>query len=244
MLEPLPVTMVGAFGPVASGKTFLVKHWLESMPRAIVLDVNQEYEIDKDVDKVIIANPKELVEYLKENEEKGWNYRVSYVPDGLQEGFAWVVEAAWQMSEPRWLILEEVHNWMSPYAKHPAMERLMRYSRKRGLGVVGTSQRLASVHKDFTASSRQTVLFQTDEPGDKQAVKERYGEEALSALESLRPLVYDDATGKVSQTPEALVHRRGKGIYKVDLQTGKESSIRAASQREDGDAASDIQAAQ
>jgi hypothetical protein len=204
--------MVGVFGPVASGKTFLIKQYVRKMDRVVVFDTTWEY--DDAVDLVIEGSPKTLIDYLIDHRE---HHRVAYVARDLSNGFGWAVETLWQDDLPRWLVVEEVHAFMSPLWKHPSMDALMRYSRKRNLGVIGTSQRVSSVHKDFCHGSRATILFGTSEPADVDAAADRFGASAGEQIQTIRRLEYNDATGSVGATPQILWCERGREPRVEDL---------------------------
>ncbi len=204
-------TNVGVYGPVASGKTWLLKKWSESIQRLLVIDSTVEWD-DSDLE-IIAGSPRALSESLARDVER---FRIAYIPNSVANGFGWSVELFWQLESVRWLVLEEVHEYMNPWQKHPHMEPLLRYARKRNLGVIGSSQRLASVHKDFCANSRMSILFHTSEARDHDAIAERWGEDALRAVLGLRPLIWNDSTKVLLQSPECLcITRDGKTIHKL-----------------------------
>jgi DNA helicase HerA-like ATPase len=201
-------------GPVASGKTFLLKRWLEGLERVTVFDPTGEYD-DVPNAEHFWATPRAFVEYLEKNPNK---FRAIYHPgENLEEGFEWVASAMWQLSEPRFLFIEEIHELISPWNRHPKMKLIMKYARKRLLGVVGSTQRLADLHKDFTSASRLSVIFHTTEPNDLNAVRERWGDEGEDAVRNLRPLIYDDVSQATKQTPEALVIVRGSAPTVMEI---------------------------
>jgi len=194
---------ISVIGPVASGKTFLLKQWLDGLPRVAVFDPTAEY--DDIPGEHFWASPKKFVEYLRDHPTA---FRAFYHPKDTEEGFTHFTSGMWQLLEPRWMFIEEIHELINPWSKHDSMKLVMKYARKRYLGVVGSSQRLADLHKDFTSASRMTVLFYTTEARDLQAIEERWGPEARDHVTKLRPLVYDDASGVTKQIPQALVIRR------------------------------------
>jgi len=205
--------LAAVIGPVASGKTFLLKKWLSGLPRVAVFDPTGEY--DDIPAEHFWGTPKAFVEYLEKNPNR---FMAVYHPgENLEEGFEWVASAMWQLSEPRFLFIEEIHELISPWNRHPKMKLIMKYCRKRLLGVVGSTQRLADLHKDFTSASRLSVIFHTNEPRDLDSIRERWGAEAEQTVNELRPLVYDDVNGTTSQTPEALVFVRGSAPVKMEI---------------------------
>jgi DNA helicase HerA-like ATPase len=198
---------VSVIGPVSSGKTFLVKKWLEKIAkRFVVFDPTAEYD---DIPGVHFwATPKSYAMYLRDNPHE---FRAIYHPQDVETGFTTVASGIWQMdaSESKWLFIEEIHELISPWSKHEKMRILMKYARKRLIGMVGVTQAIADLHKDFTRASRMVILFNTHESRDLDAIEERWGKEARSTVENLRALIYRDETQTTEQIPEALVIKRG-----------------------------------
>lgn len=214
-LIPGQVVFVG--GPVASGKTYLLQRWFERMTHALLFDSAGDH-IENPGAEHIWGSPRQLAERLGQDETSS-GYRIVYHPSAdIQEGFHWTFAAMWQRPEPRWFILEEVHELMSPWVQHPDMKTLNKYARKAGsLGVIGSTQRLADVHKDFTSAARMSVLFHSEEANDIRAIGDRWGQDVEDAVRGLRPLQYSDADSIVSETPQAVVHRRGQGFEVIEV---------------------------
>ena len=205
--------MVTIVGPVASGKTWLMKKWLESLPRVSVFDPTAEY--DDVPGEHFWASPKAFAEYLRANPNK---FTAFYHPQETEVGFTTFASAMWQLLSPRWMFVEEIHELMNPWTKHEKMRIIMKYARKRFLGCVGSTQRLADLHKDFTSGSRLSVVFHTTESNDLKAIDERWGADARAMVEGLRPLKYNDVSQTVSQIPQALVIRRGEAPSVEEMQ--------------------------
>ena len=199
---------VSVIGQVASGKSFLMKQWLARIEkRFVVFDPTAEYD---DIEgQHFWATPKAYARYMKEHPH---DFRAIYHPADVETGFTTVASGIWQMDggESKWLFIEEIHELISPWAKHEKMRILMKYARKRMIGMIGATQRLSDLHKDYTSASRTVVLFKTQEVNDLKAIAERWGNEARTQVENLQPLVYDDVSGTTKQVPEALVIRRGE----------------------------------
>lgn len=223
MIPELPQesTLVFVCGPVASGKTYLAKEWSRMMERACVFDPTTEWG-EQDGFEVFQLwtrerGPRVFAGRMAELEKSGEPYRVAVWPGNIETGFDWTTKAIWQMTQPRWYIIEEINQVMSAQSQEEMMSTINRFARKRLLGVMGLSQRLSDVHKNFTSACRESVLFHTTEPRDLDAIEERWGPEARDHVESLRPLIYDDATETATQLPQCLVIKRGQGMEVFDL---------------------------
>lgn len=216
-MELTAVKTVFICGPVASGKTHLILQLVTNKPDVLMLDTMMEFE-DENYEHVW-RNPQALCKILA----SPGHHKVIYHPGkNLLESFRWASAAYWQLETPRWLVLDECHE----YTAHENFDSLMRYARKRQLGVICASQRIADVPKSVTTNSRMIIIFYSSEARDYLAVKDRFGIEAAEAMRNLRPLLYNDETKRVEQTPEVVVYQRGKPIEIHDLGT---QSIRKVS---------------
>lgn len=208
--------ITAVFGPVASGKSFLLQQWAQTSPRVGFFDTVGDH-VDNTLMEHIWANPRALADRLEE--VKDGPYKLCYHPGAnAQSGFDWFVSLFWQLDHDRNIFIEEIHEFMNPHTQHPKMKLLNKYARKRAaLGVIGCSQRIADVHKDFTSAARLNVLFHTTEAPDLRSIFERWGEEVEQAVLNLRHLDYDDATGVVRQTPQAVLIRRGEPFEIIEV---------------------------
>lgn len=221
----IPGQVVFVFGPVASGKTFLLTQWAEQQERVLLFDTAGDH-VDNGAFEHVWNNPRALIERLSVPDSKD-GYRICYHPQNVEEGFDWAMSAIWQRDEPRWFIIEEIHELMNPYTQHPKMRVLNKYARKRAsLGVIGSSQRIADVHKDFTSAARMSILFFSTESNDLKAIGERYGSDVADAVRGLRPLLYRDADQRVEQIPEAVVWKRGEGFSVEEIGHGPARVVR------------------
>jgi hypothetical protein len=203
-------------GPVASGKTYLARKWYEKLDRVVMFDTSAELE--EMSGEHFWQSPKKFAERMEQSSEEGKGYHCIYHPGvDVNVGFEWVVRAMWQPLEPRILICEEVHEFMNPTYEHDHMRIVSKYARKRNLGFVGVSQRIADTHRNFTSACRRTILFFTQEARDIEAIGDRWGEEAANQVSNLRPLIYRDGIGKVKQTPQALMIERGQEPVVIEV---------------------------
>lgn len=215
---PLPqLEVVGVFGPVASGKTHLVKQWLKDLNRFVAFDVTGEFSEGKDVEQ-IWASPSALHKRLQSNP---YYFRIAYQPSGdIDEDFYWVYRAMWQVQTARYLAVDEFHLIAPVHNSNPDLQIILRFARHAQLGVIGVSQRLADVSKLFTSSCRMIVLFWTQEARDLEAIRERWGDEVAKAVRNLRPLIFNDVTKVTTQIPQCIVYSKGTGARIFDFKTG------------------------
>ncbi len=217
MIHIQEATSISIFAPVASGKTHLMRKLMEPYRRVLWHDTTFEVDFsDKTFEHFF--KPSQLVERFRQRSD----YRIAYHPstsDIVQE-FDLVSRLYWQEDFSRWLVIDEVHE----YANSMTLDSMFRYARKRLLGIVCASQRIADVPKVVTTNSRMIVLFFTPESRDHVAIRDRFGESVEEQVKQLRPLLYDDTSKVTKQYPECIVYRRGQPIEKYDLSPSKDIS--------------------
>ena len=201
-------------GPVASGKTHLIKRFLATDNRHVIFDGSGEF-LDEPGREQIWANPKALYERIKKNP---YFYRIVFQPGiDREEDFGWVLKAMWWVDQPKLLVCDEFHEICPVEYKSPDVEMMLRFARHDKLGFIGASQRIADVNKLYTSACRMIILFQTNEARDLEAIEARW--RCASTVESLRPLLHDDATGVTKQIPQCVVIEKGRKPYVYDFET-------------------------
>jgi hypothetical protein len=200
-------------GPVASGKTHLIRTWLAKDNHHVIFDGTGEF-LDDDREQ-IWANPRLLYDRIKENP---YCYRIVYQP-GIrrEEDFGHVLKAMWWIDQPKLLVCDEWHEMCSVGGVTPEVEMLLRFARHDKMGFVGASQRIADVNKLYTSACRLNVLFQTNEARDLDAINERW--RCADMVMALRPLLIDDVSGVTKQIPQAVVIEKGHSPYVYDFAT-------------------------
>jgi hypothetical protein len=201
-------------GPVASGKTFLIKQLVNRMERSLILDAGADY-LESDYEH-IWSNPKQLAERLESNH---YYYRIAYHPtsEHFDEEFDWCMSSIWSVPQIRWFIIEEAHKVCQVNAIKPKMETILRFERHNFLGSIASSQRIADVDKLLTQSARVVILFWTPETRDIEATALRWGKDMADALQNLRPCIYNDATKECEQHPECIWYIKGYGFRVIPL---------------------------
>jgi len=210
MIELGPCEITGVFGPPASGKTHLIQNWLQSdfslMNRCVIFDVTGEYVDDENYNHVW-SNPRELARRIMDNQ---WYFRVAYhCGKYVGEEFEQIVRVLCHFDCYKVIVADEFHEICPIYETPDSVQAMLRYARHAHLAVIAASQRIADVHKLFTAGCRMTVLFHTEEARDLLAIRDRWGDGCANAVRELRPLLYNDVTRVTQQIPQAIVKTRG-----------------------------------
>lgn len=208
--------ITGVFGPMASGKTYLIGEWLKTQNRYVRFDATGETVSDAGVEH-IWQSPRMLNDRLLENE---YYFRIAYHPGPeLEEDFEWCLKCLWRRNTYKLLVVDEFHEVCSVSETPKYVRTMLRYARHAHLGVIGASQRIADVHKLFTAGCRLIVLFWTQEERDFVAIRDRFGKECAEAVANLRPLLHNDQTKVTKQVPQCVVIPRGEKFKVYDFET-------------------------
>jgi hypothetical protein len=207
--------IIGVFGPMASGKTYLINQILERGNRYVRFDATGETCDDPGVEH-IWQSPAELYRRIC---ARPYYFRIAYHPgEEIEEDFRWCLKVLWKRKEIyKTLACDEFHEVCSVNETPKYVKTMLRYARHAHLGMIGASQRLADVHKLFTAGCRLVVLYRSDEARDIIAVKDRWGSEAADVFCNLRPLIHNDVTHVTEQVPQCLVIARGKKFRVYDF---------------------------
>lgn len=222
MIPELPDAQnVLVVGPVASGKSFLLDAWWTSKPRVLLFDGTGE--IDEDDARLEHVSSVPMLKralahgegsLMFANRQQRTRYRIVYhslrVPE---DEYPLVLRAIWQPDAPRIFFIDEVQQ----ISRLDITDRALRFARKRLLGIVGATQRLVDVTTTYRDNARMVVLFHTQEGNSLDAIRDSWGSEAQDKVTELRPLIYDDVTKNVIQTPQALIIRRGLPLEVVEL---------------------------
>jgi hypothetical protein len=228
-IELGPCEIAGVFGPMASGKTYLLSSWLRSghplANRYVRFDVTGETLDDPGLIH-IWKSPRDLYEAIKSSP---YYFRIAYHPgENLETDFRYALRVLWRFDVYKLVVVDEFHEVCSVNETPRYVQTMLRYARHAHLAVIAASQRIADVHKLFTAGCRKVVIFRSDEARDFVAIRDRWGLEAAEHMRALRPLIYDDVRKVTKQVPQCLVIDKGSAPVIYDFQTKKITSFHDA----------------
>jgi hypothetical protein len=219
MIQLPSCKIVGVFGPVSSGKTYLVTQWAESQKRICIFDVTGEF-IDPKTSSPYNVYFRNVKAVWQELQDHPWYFRIVYEPGrDMNHDFRWILSALWHTQSDKQFVVDEFHEICPVNASPEDVKTMLRFARHDKLGFIGVSQRIADVHKLFTSSCRMTVLFHTSEARDLDAIRDRWGKEVEHKVLHLRPLIHDDVTDVTTQIPQCVVIERGRLARVYDFQS-------------------------
>lgn len=209
-----PCTIVFVCGPVRSGKTYLINEWCKRENRLVRFDATGE-TVEDETMLHIWNSPKQLNDAIKVNP---YAYRIAYHPGtDILVDFEWASKILWRTDASKVLVCDEFHE-IAPVNDTPRwIQTILRYARHDRMGLIAASQRIADVHKLFTQSANMVILFHTTEARDLDAIESRW--RCADLVENLRPLLYEDLTGKTKQIPQCVVIQKGTKPRIYDFKT-------------------------
>jgi len=206
MIELVPSTNVGIFGPVCSGKTHLLNTWLETENRYVRFDYTGE-TLHMNAAVEHFNKPLPLLDRLEANP---YYFRIAYHPGkDVMEHYRWCQKALWMFDTPRWLVMDEFHRVCPQTVKlDEDVETALRLARHNQLGILGASQRPQDVSKLFVDSCRMCVVYRSQEENFLNACAGHWGSDVADSIALLRPLIFDDVARVTKQIPQCVVITR------------------------------------
>lgn len=197
---------IGVFGKSGSGKSHLVKTMIRDYDRVVVVDPEEEYDSLPGFTR--IDNAEALLAHLRERWQD--DFRVAYVPEPGRERLE--AENAAQilvtlqnaykngtLTRGAVLVVDEL---ATCYPIHQGdsvgggMDAAVSRGRKRGLTVIGVTQRPAEIPTRFRGNLDRIISFRFSTPHDVRAVTGAVGDGAVGeAVQRLEDYQFVRAAG-------------------------------------------------
>lgn len=183
---------IAVFGRSGSGKSTFVKNLIKNDQRLIIFDTQEEYNLKKCYS---------LPEVLKAVKQKPLNFKLSYVPQGVDSypkhlhalsKLIFAINAPYKQGLSSSLLTFVVEELNQSYPVHNLKANLTGFrdvcSRGRHFGIrlIGVSQRYAEVNKNFTENCTTSVFF-AQGVLDIDNANKALGGGCMEKLQSLKP---------------------------------------------------------
>ncbi len=187
-------------GKSGSGKTYFTKEIVKNMDRIIIFDPEEEYSDLKGF--LEVTTLQKVYDILYDN----WDttFKVAYVPpagfemEKLHE-ISLIIEAvgeafkAGKIKETMLFVVDEL-NLSFPLTintvKYFGFAKLASRGRKRGISLIGATQRLAEVATRFRGNIDRVAIFEMAQKMDIEAAAKMVGDGLFDALESCQKFGY------------------------------------------------------
>lgn len=170
------VSILGAKG---AGKTTLIKMFMMQESPMLVFDPLSVIK-DKSINALrIILKTKDIdderirvvMKVVNETLRKGNNVVLSF-DNMIQEEEIILANMIFPLISFKdgWVVLDEVHEFVPLYSGSTEVQRFIRHCRNRNIGVIQTSQRPASVHKNVLALTDYAIILRMTWTHDLKAI--------------------------------------------------------------------------
>jgi hypothetical protein len=211
-------------GRKEQGKTTLGYHLAKTMPTRIVFDPREHFFTSL----CVTENANGLYELLDDQQEI-----IVKPPDHYPEHFELVCEQlrAWikdNREEEFALLVDESYDVKTPDFMPPALDWLMRKTKRKQVRIIFTAHRPVDVATDIRALSDNWFIFQTTQEHDLKIIAERCGREVAEQVSTLKArefINWDDSIGvwkKFSDSSKWYVSL-GEGAARIQSQGENEN---------------------
>jgi len=181
MSEKKVILILGKRG---SGKSYLANKLLEAEQRFLVFDTLSEYTNGV----VFNAEDKEgLNEFWQQVYRTG--YRLIYRPLNPDEEIERIAGLVYILGNMAFLV-EEIDCYCSPYQISESFAHIVQRGRHKNITLIGVSQRPYGIHRLLTSQAKEIYVFATNEPRDRDYLKNLLGQEIEPKLDALQQYEY------------------------------------------------------
>ncbi len=191
---------MAVYGRSGSGKTHLVKStFLNVCDRVVIFDPEEEFAKEKGFHTV--RTLEKLLEVLSDCHDS--SFKVVFVPEVRMEErqlheVSLLIERLQEpykeeMSNKKLMLIVDELSLSFPLNSKPAydgFDRLCSRGRKRGISIIGITQRPADIGMRFRGNLNRIVAFNFSTPNDLAVIAATCGQEAVSAVRELKQYQY------------------------------------------------------
>lgn len=184
-------------GAPGTGKSHYTKEQISKAKRVLIWDLEDEYTDTEAVPLSVLA------ERLHHAGRRG--FRLRYIPstDATKRAAEFDIFCRIVMAVGSMLVVIEELRFMTTPSRAPAgWAGITLRGRKRGVKVIGTSQRPASIDKDFLGAATIIRVGALNYPADRKAVADvmGIGMEEIEALTGHQALLWQRTPRKITKT--------------------------------------------
>lgn len=165
------------FGKRGSGKSYLAARLLEATERIVIYDTLGEYR-----QGAVFDNVGDLARFWHRNH--GLRFRLIYRPTDPEGEFEQIANLVWLCGDVTFLV-EEIDIFSSPHQIGPAFQNVVQRGRHKNISLVGISQRPFGIHRLLTSQAKEIYIFSTNEPRDREYLRNLLGTNIEATLDGL-----------------------------------------------------------
>ena len=172
------------FGKRGSGKSYLAKKKIEIEPRLVIFDTMSEYE------NGVVFNAEKYHEFLEfwKKVYRG-RFRLIYRPLVPAAEIERICEAVYTIGNCCFLV-EEIDCYCSAYQISDTFAAIIQRGRHKNIKLIGITQRPFGIHRLLTSQAKEIYIFNTNEPRDREYLRNLLGQEIEPKLDALKQYEY------------------------------------------------------
>ncbi len=170
------------FGKRGSGKSYLAAHLLNFTGRIVIYDTLHEYRSG-----FVFRDVGDLARFWRRNSRGP--FRLIYQPTDPEAEFNEVAQLVWLCGHVTFLV-EEIDIFCSPHKISPSFQTVIQRGRHQDISLVGISQRPFGIHRLLTSQAKEIYIFSTNEPRDREYLRNLLGTNIEATLDGLDKFQY------------------------------------------------------
>lgn len=171
------------FGKRGSGKSYLVKKKLiAGAPRLVIYDTLGEY-----TDGVIFEDLEKLNMFWRQTYRRP--FRIIYRPLNPEAEIEQIAELVFALGDLTFVV-EEIDCYCSAHQIAENFAHIIQRGRHKNITLIGVTQRPYGIHRLLTSQAKQIYVFNTNEPRDRDYLRELLGQEIDAKLDGLQQYQY------------------------------------------------------
>lgn len=164
-------------GKRGSGKTVLSKYLLQNYNRLIVFDTLGEY-----TEGVVFYKAQELAKFWHRCYRK--NFRLIYRPMEPETEIELIAKLVWLCGDICFCV-EEIDKFGTAWKISKEFAQIIQRGRHNNITLIGITQRPYGIHRLLTSQAKELFIFNTNEPRDREYLRNLLGQEVPASLDQL-----------------------------------------------------------
>jgi hypothetical protein len=170
------------FGKRGSGKTVLNQKLIADTPRLLIFDTLGEYS-----QGVVCENAQQLADFWERHH--AGNFRIIYRPLKPAEEINAVAGLVWSCGKMTFSV-EEIDCFCGPQQIEDNFAQIIQRGRHRDIELIGVTQRPYGIHRLLTSQAKEIYIFNTNEPRDREYLRNLLGGDIEAKLDQLKQFEY------------------------------------------------------
>ena len=181
------------FGKRGSGKSYLANKLIENTKQLLIYDTLCEYT------NGVVFDTEHREDFLRFwGERYRRPYRLIYQPLNPDQEIEEIAELVFAIGNITFLV-EEIDCYCSSFQIDPSFAHIVQRGRHKNITLIGVTQRPYGINRLLTSQAKEIFIFNTNEPRDREYLKNLLGQDVESKLDQLGKFQYlqwrDDVEG-------------------------------------------------